>query len=197
MKRTFNSIILISCFLLLDAYCFSSSSFAANAKDRENDKLRYDADSQYLNLGVKEVLSGDMIRLENGEILRLIGVDTPEVTEGNKLQFDAKVSGIPIEVLKVMGNEAKCFIEKLIDGKKVRVEFDKKRNNNYGELLGYIFISPDKHDEEEVFLNAEVIKSGYTYKIDTTPNGRYMSLFEKLHGYAKAQSSQLWQQWRR
>ncbi len=200
MKRILKSIILISFFLLFVGHCVINFSFAANAKEKQSrlkSKLRYDADFKYSDIGVKEVLSGDMIRLENDESLRLIGVDTPEIIDGNKLQFDAKVSNIPVEVLKVMGNEAKCFIEKLIDGKKVRVEFDKKRKDNYGVLLGYVFIIPDKNNKEEVFLNAELIKSGYTYKIDTTPNGRYMSFFEKLHEYAKGLSSQLWQQWRR
>ncbi len=200
MKRAFKSIILITCFFLCTSQSLINISFAANAKEKQGRlkaRLRYDADLKYFDMGVKEVLSGDMIRLENDETLRLIGVNTPEVIEGNKLQFDSKISNIPVEVLKVMGNEAKCFIEKLIDGKRVRVEFDKKRKGNYGELLGYVFIISDKHNKKEVFLNAEVIKSGYTYKIDTTPNSRYMSLFEKLHGYAKDQSSQLWQQWQR
>ncbi|MCG2712483.1 MAG: thermonuclease family protein, partial [Candidatus Omnitrophica bacterium] len=165
-------------------------------QDRIKAKLRYNAELKYFDIGVKEILSGDMIRLENNENLRLIGVDTPELIEGNKLQFDSNVSDIPVEVLKVMGNEAKSFIENLINGKRVRIEFDKKRKDNYGDLLGYVFVISDKHDEE-LFLNAEVIKSGYTYKIDTAPNGRYMSLFEKLHEYAKDQNAQLWQQWRR
>ena len=195
MKSVHKPRILISWFLLLTCCCFVGSLFAANAKDK---RAYNNSNSKYFNIGIKEVLSGDIIRLDNDKLLRLIGIDTPEVMEGNRLQFDSKVSKIPEEVLRVMGNEAKCFIEKLIDGKRVRVEFDKKGKDNYGDLLGYVFILPEKSKGREIFLNAEVIKNGYTYKINTSPNSRYMSLFEKLHGYAeKAQTSQLWQQWRR
>ncbi len=200
MKITFKPIIPITFFLLFVGICLVNISFAANTRQKQygsKAKLRYDDSLKYLDVGVKEVLSGDMVRLENDEILRLIGVDAPELIEGNKLQFDAKVSHIPVEVLKVMGNEAKCFVEDLIDGKRIRVEFDKKKKDNYGDLLGYAFVLCDKYGEKEVFVNAEVIKKGYTYKINTFPNGRYMSLFDELHEYAKEHSSQLWQQWRR
>lgn len=193
MKIVIKSRVLITFCLLFVFGCFVSVSFAANAKDKHAFE-----NSKYFDVSVKETLSGDVLRLDNDKLLRLIGVDTPEVVDGNKLQFDSKVSNIPEEVLRVMGNEAKCFIEDLIDGKRLRVEFDKKVKDNYGNLLGYVFILPEKHSGEEIFLNVEVIKSGYTYKIDSIPNDRYMSLFDKLHQNAeKAQNSQLWQQWRR
>ncbi len=185
---------LISGFLLLIYLGFVNCSFAAI----KNDKNSYDSESNYFDIGMKEVLSGDLIILDNDRHLCLIGIDTPEVIEGNKLQFDSKISNVPEEVLRVMGNEAKCLLEDLIGGKRIRIEFDKKKENNYGDLLGYAFVIPEKKSEREVFLNAEIIKKGYTYEIDTTPNRWYMELFKKLHAEAKkSQTSKLWQQWRR
>lgn len=194
MKKVLRARILMSWLLLLISCCLADFSFAARAKEKGD----YSSDSQYFGVSIEEVLSGDMLRLDNGEVLRLIAIDTPEVIEGNKLQFDSKVSNIPIEVLRVMGNEAKSLVEKLLKDKRVRVEFDKKRKDNYGNLLGYLFALPEKKSQRELFINAEIIKNGYTYEIDSSPNRRYLSLFKKLHEAAgKSQDSQLWKQWRR
>ena len=193
MKIFFKPGIFASLFLVPVYFGLVNCSFAANGNVHKS----YQAKEKYFDIGVKEVLSGDMIRLEDDQCLRLIAIDTPEVIEGNKLQFDSKVSNIPVEVLMVMGNEAKSLVEQLVEGKRLRIEFDKKNKDNYGDLLGYVFIISGKNNKE-VFLNAEVIKNGYTYEIDSTPNNRYLSLFKKIHAdVEKSQTSQLWRQWRR
>ena len=200
MLKLLRAVFILSCLLMLIFQHTINIAFAANIrkkKDRMNSKLRYAHDVKYLDIGVQKVLNGDTLRLENGETLRLIGIDTPELIDGNKLEFDSKVSNIPVVVLKVMGNEAMRFVEQLIDGKRIRIEFDKKRKDNYGDLLGYVFVIPEQpYNQEEIFLNAQIIKNGYTYQIDTTPNTRYSELFIKMHEHAKTINAELWQQWR-
>jgi endonuclease YncB( thermonuclease family) len=54
---------------------------------------------------VKRVIDGDTIQLTNGEIVRLIGVDTPETKHPRK----------PVEYF---GKEASAFTRKMVEGKR-------------------------------------------------------------------------------
>ena len=56
---------------------------------------------------VKRVIDGDTIQLTNGEIIRLIGVDTPETKHPQK----------PVEYY---GKEASAFTRKMVEGKYVK-----------------------------------------------------------------------------
>jgi len=163
-----------------------------HAKARKNKRVPVLYKSvSFSNIKVKEVLEGDMIIFENDKMLQLIGVDTPETNyTSSKRISDAKITGIPEEVLDVMGNEATYYLKELIEGKQVRVEFDKKRSNQYDILVGYVFLV-----DSDIFVNASIIEKGYTYKVHTYPNVKYKTTFDALHEKAAETSSELWQQW--
>jgi len=59
---------------------------------------------------VHRIIDGDTIELANGEKVRYIGINTPEIHHLRK----------PVEYF---GNEAAAFNSKIIKGKKVRLEF--------------------------------------------------------------------------
>ncbi|MFH1459786.1 MAG: thermonuclease family protein [Candidatus Omnitrophota bacterium] len=158
------------------------------------------SEQAYDNILVTEVVSGDIIRLENGELIRLIGVDTPELNRGVKFDADVKITGLQSEVLEVMAKESWLFLKDLVLDKNIRVEFDKKRKDLYGVLLGYVFIIQEfkkRGDprKEEVFVNAECIKNGYTYNVDNQPNDYYKDLFDRLHQEVGLNSKGIWKQW--
>ena len=54
---------------------------------------------------VKRVVDGDTLLLTNGERVRLIGADTPEVHESKKLHRDAQRTQTDIETIKALGKE--------------------------------------------------------------------------------------------
>jgi len=60
---------------------------------------------------VERVIDGDTLLMENGERVRLIGVDTPETKHPNK----------PVQHF---GKEAAAFTRRMVEGKRVRLEFD-------------------------------------------------------------------------
>ena len=91
---------------------------------------------------VKRVIDGDTIQLSNGEIVRLIGVDTPETKHPQK----------PVEYF---GKEASAFTRKMVEGKAVRLEYDQQRKGKYNRTLAYVYLT------DGTFLNAEIIKQGY------------------------------------
>jgi len=91
---------------------------------------------------VKRVIDGDTILLTNGERVLLIGVDTPETVHPNK----------PVEYF---GKEASAFTKKMVEGKKVKLEFDWDRRDKYDRLLAYVYLL------DGTFLNAEIVKQRY------------------------------------
>ena len=74
------------------------------------------------NYIVKKVIDGDTLLLTNGEYVRLIGVDTPETKHPEK----------PVEYF---GKEACQFTKGMVEGKKVRLEYDQTRRDRYGRIL--------------------------------------------------------------
>jgi micrococcal nuclease len=147
---------------------------------------------EYRNIKVIEVLEGDTLRLETGELLRLIGVDTPENQKSAKRYGDAKITGIPEEVLDAMAKEALQFTRSFVQDLYVSIEFDTQAKDQYGMLLGYVFVP-----ERDIQLNAEIMKKGYTWQVDTGANKRYNTLFNTLLGETKQHSQGIWRQWQR
>jgi micrococcal nuclease len=71
------------------------------------------------------VVDGDTLVLDGQETVRLIGVDTPETKE-------------PREPVEAFGQEAYEFTKSLVEGRKVRLEFDLERIDKYGRTLAYV-----------------------------------------------------------
>src|SRR5262245_31854521 len=83
---------------------------------------------------VHRVVEGDTLVLENGERVRLIGVDTPESVDPRR----------PVEYF---GKEAAEFTKKMVEGRRVRLEFDPanahtghKDNTRQGRTLAYVYL---------------------------------------------------------
>ncbi|PIN93194.1 hypothetical protein COU54_03960 [Candidatus Pacearchaeota archaeon CG10_big_fil_rev_8_21_14_0_10_31_24] len=88
------------------------------------------------DVGIR-VIDGDTFEI-NGEVVRLICIDSPEKSE---IGFD----------------EATQFLENLIMGNELRLEKDVNDKDEYGRLLRYVYVSSD---EDEIFVNREMVKSG-------------------------------------
>ncbi len=124
------------------------------------------------NYIVKRVIDGDTIVLENGEHIRLIGVDTPELHHPKKpVQYFAK--------------EAREFTVKECLGKMVRIEFDWQKKDKYGRTLGYVYF-PDG-----TCLNKEIIRNGYGYAYTRFPF-RELNLYRNLERDARENGKGLW-----
>lgn len=109
---------------------------------------------------VNRVIDGDTILLGNGERVRLIGVDTPEVHESDKLQRDADRTQTDIETIRRLGQRSSAFVNRTAKGKRVRLEYDQSNvaighRDRYRRTLAYVYL------EDGTFLNAEIIRQGY------------------------------------
>ncbi len=127
---------------------------------------------------VKWVNDGDTIVLTNGERVRYLGINTPEIDHENKKA-------------QPYGYEARAFNrQKVIDGK-IRLEFDKERHDRYGRLLAYIFLSGD------IFLNEQLVQNGYAYFLYRKPNLKYSQRLLKAQQDAMKSKRGIWHNWKK
>jgi micrococcal nuclease len=103
-------------------------------------------EGEYLIAGV---IDGDTLRLDNGAFVRLIGVDAPET------HFSRRSGGVdqPFAV------EARSFVERYASKKRVRLQFDKERVDQYGRFLAYVWYDGPKRGEK-LLLNEELVRWG-------------------------------------
>lgn len=140
----------------------------------------------YADIAVKRTVDGDTIVLENNERVRLIGIDTPEVHESDKLYRDARKTRRDARTIKALGMRSWKLTKELLEGKRVRLEFDVERHDKYGRLLAYVFL------KDGTFVNAEIVKQGYASLMTIPPNVRYSDLFRKLYQEARESKRGLW-----
>jgi len=140
----------------------------------------------YENVLVKRVVDGDTLVLANGDRVRLIGIDTPEIHESNKLYRDSQRSQQSASEIKEMGERSYQFTKNLVEGKVVSLEFDVEKRDKYKRLLAYVYL------KDKTFVNAEIIKQGYASLMTYPPNVKYADLFLELYREARENKRGLW-----
>ncbi|MFC1667147.1 thermonuclease family protein [Candidatus Omnitrophota bacterium] len=126
---------------------------------------------------VSRVIDGDTIELSNGETLRYIGIDTPELKE--------KIGSVWVYKPKPYAKEAKDFNQELVKGKPVRLEFDVQKRDKYRRLLAYVY-------SEDKMVNLEILRQGYAMIYTYPPNVKYTDLFLTAQQEARENNNGLW-----
>ena len=119
------------------------------------------------------VVDGDTPAIGD-ERVRLIGVDAPESVR----------PGHPVECF---GRAASAFTERLVEGRRVRLEFDVERRDRYGRLLAYVRRAGDGR-----FVNAALVREGYATPFTVPPNVRHAERFAALARGARRTGRGLW-----
>lgn len=126
-------------------------------------------------VAVVDVVDGDTIEVRlDGEVedVRYIGIDTPE-------------SVAPDQPVECFGPEASAANERLVGGRRVRLEFDAERRDRYGRLLAYVYLG-------ERFVNAELLREGFATTLTIAPNDSFAGLFDRLEQEAGNAGRGLW-----
>ncbi len=118
------------------------------------------------------VIDGDTVMLDGHERVRLIGVDTPELhREGTPVQYFAR--------------QASAHTNRLVAGRRVRLDFDQERRDRYGRTLGYLWL------EDGTFVNLEIVRRGYGFAYTRHPF-RYLDEFRSAERAARTEGAGLW-----
>ncbi len=158
-----------------------------HSKEEVKWKIPIGRSYDYTNILVIRVVDGDTLVLQNNERVRLIGIDTPEMHESNKLNRDAQRSGQDLAAIKQLGRRSYEFTKNLVEGKRVRLEFDLERFDKYKRILAYVYLL------DGTFVNAAIIEQGYASIMTYPPNVRYADLFLKLSKEARKNKRGLWE----
>lgn len=173
--------------LALSAYLYAGDLDPVfHSREEIKFKIPVGKSYDYANIEVKRVVDGDTLVLVSGERVRLIGIDTPELHESDKLYRDSKRSQQSASEIKEMGQRAYQFTKDLVEGKVVSLEFDVEREDRYKRLLAYVYLKDGK------FVNAEIVKAGYASLMTYPPNVKYADLFLKLYREARENKHGLW-----
>ena len=173
MNRFFVAVVIIGLLVLPAIFFFSQQKSNQGVRD-------------YSGIYVRRTVDGDTLVLSDNERVRLIGIDTPEVHESEKLYRDSRRSGQDIRTIQALGQRSWDFTESLVEGKPVRLEFDVEKRDKYGRLLAYVYL------EDGQFVNAEIVRQGYASLMTYPPNVKYEDLFLKLFQEARENKRGLW-----
>ncbi len=120
------------------------------------------------------VVDGDTAKLESGVWVRFLGIDAPEMAK----------DGRPADFL---AGESRDYAAGLIQGKIVRLEYDRERYDRYGRLLAYLFLPNGS------MVNVAVVRQGLARVYSQAPNTRHQEAFNAAQQQAMAAGRGLWQ----
>lgn len=181
MTRLINGMIIISLLLqanFLPAEVYRSQDANGNIsysdKSSVNSSLQKSVTtSQRYKNKVVYVYDGDTIKLENGEKVRLLAIDTPEVAS----HYRKATPG---------GNAAKKWLKRQLDGADIYLEYDQQRRDKYTRLLAHVFLESGEH------INATLVEKGLAIVSLFPPNLRYKNELLAAQQHAQHQQLGMW-----
>ena len=124
-------------------------------------------EKNYKNLYlVTRVIDGDTLEIASGQIVRLIGIDAPEVSE-------------------CYGDPATQFLKNLLENREISLEKDVSEMDKYKRLLRYVYL-------DDLFVNEYLVNEGYAKAENYPPDVKYQELFKLAETSAKKAKRGLW-----
>jgi micrococcal nuclease len=124
---------------------------------------------------VTRAIDGDTVEvhLDGREFdVRLIGIDTPETV----------APGQPVEC---GGRAASRFTERNLEGRKVELEFEAERLDQFGRTFAYVWVG-------DTLFNEVLVANGFAKVTTFPPNVKYVDRFLAAQRSARAANLGLW-----
>ena len=123
------------------------------------------------------MIDGDTIELADGQMVRYIGIDTPEIRrrEGDRWISDPEP----------FGREATAANTRLVEGKRVQLEYDVQTQDRFGRLLAYVYV-------DGRMVNEQLLEDGWAQLLTIPPNVKYAERFRGLAAEARERHRGLW-----
>jgi len=123
---------------------------------------------------VKTIYDGDTVVLEDGQKVRLLGINTPEVAHRGQ-GGDAG------------GEAAKRWLQEKLANTKVRLELDAEKTDKYGRTLAHLLTEDKGH------INLQLVAAGLASVTIHPPNLLYVDELVAAEERAQAASLGIWQ----
>jgi micrococcal nuclease len=118
------------------------------------------------------VIDGDTIELENGNVIRYLDINTPELNH-------------PTNGLECYAEEATELNRKYVEGKQIKLLSSGENQDKYGRYLRYVFV-------DNMFINGLLVYEGAAFSYSYgTPNILYQTLIQ-LEASARENEKGLW-----
>jgi len=114
-----------------------------------------------------KVFDGDTFELENGEVVRLIGIDAPESSQPG-------------------WDSARDYLSFLVLDKKVTLVAGSKKRDEHGRLLQYVYV-------ESMCVNEEMIRNGYAEVRYLSEDDPHLEYYIQLEREAESRKAGLWE----
>lgn len=124
---------------------------------------------------VKRVIDGDTLQLDNGDRIRLLSINTPEV-------------GGRYKSTEAGGEQAKQWLKARLQNQKVHLETDTEQQDKYKRTLAYVFTEAGEH------INLELVRNGYASVNIYPPNLKYVHYFIQAEQAAEQQQLGIWKE---
>ncbi len=124
---------------------------------------------------LKKINDGDTVTLDNGRLVRFIGIDTPEINHKNLSKSEDYAL------------EAKQLLQRYIKpGDKLRLVFDKTKQDKYGRKLAYV------HSKTGRNLALMLLKAGLARHWVIGKNDQFWQCFQQAEKQARLRKRGIW-----
>jgi len=127
---------------------------------------------------VSRVIDGDTFVLSDSQRVRMLGINTPEISHQGK----------PSEPF---ADSAFHFTQSLIEGRSIKLTFEGNTYDVFGRILAYVWLT-NISGHDSLFIQAELLKAGLSH-ISYYPKGkRYYDIFYNLRRTAMRKRLGIW-----
>ncbi len=165
---------IISAFSYADVFYWEDEQGKKHFSDRKHkDSVKVSIIPTESYYPIKRIYDGDTILLENGTKLRLLGINTPEVSKRDKIADEG-------------GEEAKQWLIAKLKGAKIKLRYDIEHKDKYGRVLAHVFTKNNEH------INLQLIANGLAIVNIYPPNLKYVDKLIAAQQQAELQQLGLW-----
>jgi len=181
MKRYFNGLILIGLlmqanFVLADIFRHQDANGNISFSDQpsEHSTLVEELPKTYrYKHQLKRIYDGDTITLKNGDRVRLLGINTPEIESRHRQGEEG-------------GQTAKQWLQAKLQGGSVLLEYDRQKKDKYGRSLAHLFLESGEH------INKQMLREGLATLSIIPPNLHYLDELKKAEALALQEGLGIW-----
>lgn len=128
---------------------------------------------------------------DDAVVARVIDGDTVDMVDGRRVRYQA-IDTAEMDAFSVyerrLANDAKALNSRLVEGKVVRLTFDRQKKDKYGRTLAYVWVG----DGYKTLVNEELVRAGLARAKTYDSDPLWYPRLAAIEAEAKARGLGLW-----